>query len=303
VTRQWPAVVALLVAAIAIAAPAGAGRRRRRRRRASVLGLPARRGRRLSGPGGLAARAWRLRRAPGAPAVAAVAAVLTGVPALAAGGPVAALVAAAYTALVVRGLRRHARTRQHSAQRVSAVDALGALAADLRAGLPPAAIRPPSTPAPIDGPDAVDETPPAPAVWQAPEARRLAALAGAAVRLAEGTGAPLADLVERIEADARATDRAVAAAAAQAAGARATAWLLAALPLGGIALGYGIGVDPLHVLLRTRVGAGCAVAAVVLQVGGLAWADRLARVPRTPGLGADPARDGRPAGAGAGVTG
>ena len=83
-------------------------------------------------------------------------------------------------------------------------------------------------------------------------------LTSAAVRLADRTGAPLAELVERIEADARSTDRGLAAAAAQAAGARATAWLLAALPLGGIGLGYGIGVDPVAVLLHTPVGGACA---------------------------------------------
>ncbi len=104
-------------------------------------------------------------------------------------------------------------------------------------------------------------------------------LARAAVRLADRTGAPLAELVERIEADARSTDRGLAAAAAQAAGARATAWLLAALPLGGIGLGYGIGVDPLQVLLYTPIGGGCAIAAVALQVVGLLWAERLGAVP------------------------
>ena len=64
-------------------------------------------------------------------------------------------------------------------------------------------------------------------------------------------------------------------AAAQAAGARATAWLLAGLPVGGIALGYGIGVDALDVLLHTPIGAGCAIAAAALQLAGLAWAERL----------------------------
>ena len=77
----------------------------------------------------------------------------------------------------------------------------------------------------------------------------------------------------------QAMDRGLAAAAAQAAGARATAWLLAALPLGGIALGYGIGVDPLGVLLHTPIGAGCAVGATALQVTGLLWAERLSATP------------------------
>jgi tight adherence protein B len=121
----------------------------------------------------------------------------------------------------------------------------------------------------------------------APPARetddRLARLTGAAARLAEQTGAPLAELVERIEADARAMDRARAAAAAQAAGARATGYLLAGLPIGGIALGYGIGVDPLDVLLHTPIGAACAFGAVVLQLAGLAWTERLVGAPERAG--------------------
>ncbi len=99
------------------------------------------------------------------------------------------------------------------------------------------------------------------------------------MRLADRTGAPLAELLERIEADARAADRGLAAAAAQAAGARATAWLLAALPIGGIGLGYAIGVDPVAVLLHTPVGGASAVGAVALQIGGLLWAERLGAGP------------------------
>jgi tight adherence protein B len=109
--------------------------------------------------------------------------------------------------------------------------------------------------------------------------RRIAELTSAVWRLAERTGAPAADLVERIEADARTADRAHASAAAQAAGAQATALLLAALPLGGIALGYGIGVAPLQILLHTTLGGGCAIGAALLQSAGLLWADRLATGP------------------------
>jgi tight adherence protein B len=109
--------------------------------------------------------------------------------------------------------------------------------------------------------------------------RRIAELTSAVWRLAERTGAPAADLVERIEADARTADRAHASAAAQAAGAQATALLLAALPLGGIALGYGIGVAPLQILFHTTLGGGCAIGAAVLQSVGLLWADRLATGP------------------------
>lgn len=169
------------------------------------------------------------------------------------GGPVAAAIAGTYGGLAMVTVLRRRAAAAAAQERVRRLDHLGALAADLRAGLPP-----PSGPALDTGPQ-----------------DRLVMLANAAVRLAERTGAPLADLVERIEADARAMDRAIASATAQAAGVRATAWLLAGLPLGGIALGYGIGVDPLNVLLHTPVGAACAVAAIVLQLAGLAWAERL----------------------------
>jgi tight adherence protein B len=167
-----------------------------------------------------------------------------------AGGPVAAVVAAAYAVLAGRAVLRRARRRREATSRAAALDDLSALAADLRAGLPPAS-------AALSTSD------------------RTGRLAASVWRLAERTGAPAADLVERIEADARAADRAVASAAAQAAGAQATALLLAGLPLGGIALGVAIGADPVRVLLRTPVGAACAVAAVLLQCGGLLWAEKL----------------------------
>jgi tight adherence protein B len=168
-----------------------------------------------------------------------------------AGGPVAAVVLAAYSVFGVRvTLRRWAR-KAVDARRSRCLDDLCALAAELRAGLPPQRV------AVVHGDDRISE------------------LTGAVWRLAERTGAPAADLVERIESDARTADRAARSAAAQAAGAQATAMLLAALPLGGIGLGYSIGADPLYILLHTRLGAACAIGAVLLQCAGLLWADRL----------------------------
>ena len=201
-------------------------------------------------------------------------------------GPVGAVVLAAYAALAVRAfLRRQAGRRADQAHRRS-LDLLCALAADLRAGLPVAAA--------VDGRSAEPGSPPVDgSVPRRPQLSsgeergvgpgRITQLAQAAVRLADRTGAPLAELLERIEADARATDRGLASAAAQAAGARATAWLLAGLPLGGIGLGYAIGVDPVAVLLHTPVGGAGAIAAVVLQAGGLLWAERLGSPSRQAG--------------------
>lgn len=234
-------------------------------------------------------------------------------------GTVAAVALGGYGALGARALLRHGAAARATQDRRDRLDQLCALAADLRAGLPvpvaaerlglsgpmasipaePAEARP-HEPAP--GPDGPDDSHRRTGTDSVAEPSRAASgrgagtetgipsdtealpdrpgrLAQAAVRLADRTGAPLAELVERIEADARSTDRGLAAAAAQAAGARATAWLLAALPLGGIGLGYGIGVDPLDVLLHTPIGGGCAIVAVALQVVGLLWADRLGAVP------------------------
>jgi tight adherence protein B len=220
----------------------------------------------------------------------ATAAAVAAVAGWVAGGAVAALTIAAYAVLGARAAIRRTSARRIASARAAALDDLSALVADLRAGLPPPEAGP--GPGSARGPGAGSR----PASGARPAAfaggqrgerpaegnladRRIAALSGAVWRLAERTGAPAADLMERVESDARAADRARASAAAQAAGAQATALLLAALPVGGIALGYGIGADPLRVLLHTPLGAGCAAGAVLLQSAGLAWAARLAGGP------------------------
>ncbi|MGW0432392.1 type II secretion system F family protein [Micromonospora sp. NPDC003197] len=193
------------------------------------------------------------------------------------GGPVASIAVAAYTGLAVGMVLRRQKLRLAAQQRRRQLDGLSALAADLRAGLPvPGTIsQPPLVTSAVASVATSAKSVPAATLPKDDDTDRITSLTRSAIRLAEQTGAPLADLLERIEADARATDRGLAAAAAQAAGARATAWLLAGLPLGGIALGFGIGVDPVSVLLHTPIGAGCTIAAIGLQFAGLAWANRL----------------------------
>jgi tight adherence protein B len=238
----------LLLAAVAMVWPAPGRRSRRRRILASLSGRAARTP--VSRP------AARLPRRPrrGVPALAVAGAVLL---AAVFAGPVAAVVAGAYGAVAATGLARRDRERDRRTRRATLLDLLGSATADLRAGLP--------------ADTALGGLP-------AAGAEPLVARVQAAARLAERTGAPLADVVERIEADARSADRARAGAAAQSAGARATAWLLAALPVAGLGLGYAIGADPLAVLLHTPIGAACAVGAVVLQLAGLAWTGRIARL-------------------------
>jgi tight adherence protein B len=193
--------------------------------------------------------------------VAAVAAAAAG----AAAGPVAAVVAAAYGAVVTGSVLGRRRAGRLGRDRVAVLDAIATLAADLRAGLSPAA--------------AMAEALPALNVSSGAErslARSLGRLS-AAWQLSERLGAPLADLLDRVEADLRAAERVRLSVAAQTAGAQATTWVLAALPLAGVGLGYGMGVDPARSLLHTPLGAGCAFGALALQCAGLAWASLLVR--------------------------
>jgi tight adherence protein B len=182
------------------------------------------------------------------------------------GGPVAAVVLAAYGGTGAVLLRRSIQRRSVDRARRDAVDAVTTLAGDLRAGL---AIG-----------RALGEVEPVleRATQAGADAALVATRIGAGVRVAEATGAPLADVLERLDIHLRAVDRARAVASAQAAGARASAVLLALMPAAGLGLGTIIGIDPLHVLLRTPVGAAALLAAVALQLTGLRWAGYLARV-------------------------
>lgn len=180
---------------------------------------------------------------------------------------VAGGVVGVYGMVAVRLLARRRAEQVRSRHRAGQLDLLATAAADLRAGLPAGTA--------LAG--LASEEPGGGAAGDRGAGEPLRARVRAAVVLAERTGAPLAEVLERIEADARGADRARAASAAQTAGSRATAWLLAGLPLGGIALGYAIGADPLAVLLVTPIGAACAFGAVALQLAGLGWVGRITR--------------------------
>ena len=220
--------------------------------------------RHLLRPAGESAPAWERAVDARPRAVTACAAALAYVSGWLAGGPVAGTAVAVYAALGAAGLLRHRAVRRRSEGTVRALDATAALAADLRAGAAPAgALR-----------AALSSGSPGSA-YGGVEVERLGRRVSVACAVSEATGAPLADLLERLALDAWARDRIRQAAAAQAAGTAATAWLLAALPLAGIGVGYGMGTDPLRVLLHTPTGAACALAALGLQVAGLAWSRRL----------------------------
>jgi tight adherence protein B len=215
------------------------------------------------------------------------------------GGPVAAGLAGAYAAAGGVLVRRRWAAARFRRERVAAVDVVSTLAAELRAGLP--------APVALASAHAELGSHSAPGTQRGAHSAELgghhcrhagsgrrcgaradvggrgggdavAARLASAVALAESSGAPLADVLDRLDSHLRAMDRARRGAQAQAAGAMASAALLAVLPVAGVGLGYLVGVDPAQVLLHTALGAGCLGTAVALQLAGLAWADRLSRV-------------------------
>ncbi|MGV9288210.1 type II secretion system F family protein [Streptomyces sp. NPDC003719] len=96
-------------------------------------------------------------------------------------------------------------------------------------------------------------------------------------RVAVDQGAGLAAGLERLEAALRAERDQRADLRAQLAGARATAVMLAGLPVLGLLLGVALGSDPLHVLLHTGGGLGCLLAGAVLEGLGVWWVSRIVR--------------------------
>jgi tight adherence protein B len=195
-------------------------------------------------------------------------------------GPVpAALAALAAPAALGAALRWRAERRAGAAM-AEATEAIDALVAELRSGKTPSAcLRSVATQAPAAGQllgraaAAAELGGDVPAALRGvgPGGHRLAA----GWEVAERAGAPLADVLDRLAADQHASLQLAGRQRAELAGARSTAWVLAALPLLGLALGQSLGAAPLTVLLHTPVGGACAVTGAVLELAGLAWVRRL----------------------------
>lgn len=165
--------------------------------------------------------------------------------------PATAGAVATATAAVVLSRGASERGRRRLAGRL--VEAVGTLAADLRAGQQPAEAL-----AAVDGSPAIGHRA-VRAVWE----------------VSEHSGAPAAAVLDRVEQDLRAREAQHREIAAQLAGARSTAGLLALLPVLGIGLGAAMGARPLAVLLGQPRGQLALVVGVVLEALGVLWTARI----------------------------
>lgn len=190
-----------------------------------------------------------------------------------------------------RWLRRVPRAtpgarRREDRERARVVEFASALAAEVRSGRPPRA----AVVAALDGTPA--------GAWSEPVRRAAAddgdvgaALAAGAQQpgagelrdvaacweVAERTGAGLGGALAEVAVAAGERSAHRARVRAQTAGVRTTGWLLAALPLVGIALAATAGARPWRVLFGTPAGVGLLLLGLGLDAAGVLWLYRMAR--------------------------
>ncbi|HUS22867.1 MAG TPA: hypothetical protein VMZ66_12750 [Aeromicrobium sp.] len=206
-----------------------------------------------------------------------------------------ALVAIAAAGLFALRLRRRARQRAETAAfRAEVARVIRSASAELRAGVDPVAALHAATAdassaraggsslleaqrrawGTVHAAGAADVKTALHAAASTPGGEGLADVAGA-WHLAEQTGAPLAVILDRIAGSMQAEvelDREV---AVEAGPARATARLMAVLPVFGLGLGLLLGVNPVAVLVGSGLGVTCLVAGLALACCGIWWIERI----------------------------
>ncbi len=226
---------------------------------------------------------WAVRR-PGVPVAACCAAGVG----LVVAGPAAAVAAAVATGTAVLRWRARRRTGRALSSTADLAVALGLLAAELRAGAHPAVAA--SRVAADSGPSAAAVLGTIAATARlcgdvaaalrrdscsAPGLERPLAQLAAAWTLAQRHGIPLADVLDAVRGDLDHRVRAHRRLHAALAGPRATAAVLAALPLLGLLLGQAVGAQPWRVLTDTGAGQLLLLAGALLTCAGLAWSAHL----------------------------
>ncbi len=192
------------------------------------------------------------------------------------------LTTAAVGAFAARQWRAGLRRKLLRERRRLVSEAIGLMSAELRAGILPQRVLAGLAPefdflAPAAR--AADLGGDVPAALRAAAdqtgAELLAELAGAWL-VAERAGAPLVRVLDRLEETARGDLEIEREVESGLAPARATGRLMAVLPVFGLALGSGMGGDPVAILLGTFPGVVCLAAGCALACAGVAWVERIA---------------------------
>jgi len=201
---------------------------------------------------------------------------------LALAGPVAAALVLAAGLVSSRVQTGRQRARAVAADRAGTLESLAVLAAELRAGRPAAWA--------LQGCAEVAVGPTAEALNSAAGAARTGGDVPGALLAPYGSSVPevlrglaacwtvctelghgLAAAVERLEQGVRAVEEQRRAVEAELAGPRATALLLAGLPLAGLGLSAALGADPVQILLHTPIGIACLLAGLTADLLGVLW--------------------------------
>ena len=197
-------------------------------------------------------------------------------------GLIVALTLGSVGVFVLRQMQSERSRRRAGARRVAVAEAVGLMAAELRAGVLPQRVLAGLSP---DFPFLAAASRAADLGGDVAAALRSDAVApchellgelSSAWMVSERAGAPLAHVLDRLEASARDDREIEREVQSGVAPARATGRLMAVLPAVGLMLGTGMGSDPVDLLTSTVPGALCLAAGSAFACAGVAWVNRIA---------------------------